>query len=398
MDRLIKRLDCTRDADLSICEPHGIAYQRDMKALISYGAEYFKKVSAYEGNEIAVAVNASRCNLLKKYLPEGATVLDIGAGTGAFVRAAVAAGFAAKGFDVMPETVAILKKADLYSEETSVDGITMWDTIEHLDAPEVRLKRVRRGGHIFVSVPIFEDLNKIRESKHYRPGEHLYYWTRDGFIKWMGWYGFRLLEESSHEIDAGREAIGAFVFVKDLPDYHYFIEQYSTLHAGKFYGASSAELHLDDATWIVRNLKATSIIDYGCGRSDLVTYFYLDGKRRVAKYDPAIFTYKEMPSGGFDLSFCCDVMEHIPFTSVDRVLTELRGLSPVSFFTISLKLARAKLPDGQNAHVTILTRGEWLRWIASYFGRVQELPSKWEHELVLLAGAKVPQPPPKEPQ
>jgi hypothetical protein len=32
----------------------------------------------------------------------------------------------------------------------------------------------------------------------------------------MGLYGFRLLEMSSHEVDAGRESIGAFAFCRDF--------------------------------------------------------------------------------------------------------------------------------------------------------------------------------------
>jgi hypothetical protein len=37
--------------------------------------------------------------------------------------------------------------------------------------------------------------------------------------------------------------------------------------------------------------------------------------------------------------------------------------------------------------VTILTKGEWSRWVASVFGRVKAIPAKHDHELVLLAGA-----------
>jgi hypothetical protein len=104
------------------------------------------------------------------------------------------------------------------------------------------------------------------------------------------------------------------------------------------------------------------------------------------RHDPAIPAFKETPHGRFDLALCCDVLEHVPMASVDRVIAEIRTKSPVALFTISTKLARAKLPDGRNAHVTLLTAGEWERWVADYFGSVQRLPSKFEHELVLLAG------------
>jgi hypothetical protein len=79
-------------------------------------------------------------------------------------------------------------------------------------------------------------------------------------------------------------------------------------------------------------------------------------------------------------------MEHIPMAGVDRVLGELRKLAPVALFTISTKLARAKLPDGRNSHVTILTHREWMRWIKSYFGKLRLLPESTEHQLIVLAG------------
>ncbi len=35
---------------------------------------------------------------------------------------------------------------------------------------------------------------------------------KKGFIAWAALYGFHLIERSTHEIDAGRESIGAFAF------------------------------------------------------------------------------------------------------------------------------------------------------------------------------------------
>lgn len=72
--------------------------------------------------------------------------------------------------------------------------------------------------------------------------------------------------------------------------------------------------------------------------------------------------------------------------SVDRVLREIREKSQRAVFTISTKPSRAKLPDGRNAHVTLLNKGEWTRWLQSYFGRIQEVGTAWEHELLMVAG------------
>ncbi len=390
MDRLIRRFDGVPDEDLMLCEHRGIAYQADMaRGRIGYGDNYLAKIDAYDGSETGKAVNAGRVALLSCHLPAGASVMDIGAGSGAFMRDATAAGFMVKGYEVINQVIERLKKANLWAEDPyQFDAVTLWDTIEHLEDPHLRLQQVRKGAYLFASVPVFEDLKRIRESKHYRPGEHLYYWTIKGFRDWMALYGFRMIEFSRHEMDAGRESIGAFAFRRDLPDYHDHLAAYLEIHSTRHYGSSSAELHLEAIAEIVRSLKPRSILDYGCGRSDLAAHFWLDGERRIERYDPAIPRWKDMPRGMFDLVFCCDVLEHIPMSGVERVLAEVRDKGVIAVFTISTKPARAKLPDGRNAHVTLLTRSEWMRWVSEVFGKLETLPSKWEHELVLLAGTK----------
>lgn len=388
MDSLIKRWHCKPDADLRLVPHRGVAYQADMDAgRVSYGSEYYEKVRAYEGSAIAQAVNNGRLELMDRHLTLDAKVIDVGAGTGDFMRAARAAGFDAYGFEVMKKAISQLKHDGLFADDVSgFDAVTIWDTIEHMEDPELTLRAIRKGARLFVSLPIFDDLGRIRESKHYRPGEHLYYWTEQGFIEWMGLYGFRLLEKSAHETAAGRESIGAFAFVRDLPDYHDHLAAYQQMHSTRYYGGSASELYLEEVAGIVRAFNPASIIDYGCGRSDLAPYFWNDGKRRIARYDPAIPQFKSMPEGDFQLAFVIDVMEHIPMSSVDRVLGEVRAKAESALFTISTKPSRAKLPDGRNAHVTLLTCEEWMRWIADCFGKVKALPSKWEHELMLAAG------------
>lgn len=390
MDRLIKRFGNQKDADLRICAHRGIAYQKDMKAgAIEYGDAYFDHYRKLEGSPVAEKLNAGRCAMLARHAPEGASVIDIGAGCGTFVRAARAWGFDAKGFDIIPKTVQHLKDIGAFAASPEgFDVVTFWDSLEHIEHPESVLKHVKKGGTVLVAIPVFADVTKVRESKHYKPGEHYYYFTPQGFTDWMALYGFRLVETSEHETAAGRESIGAFAFVRDLPDYHDHILAYQEMHAARFYGSSATELHLAAIANVVRDLKPASILDWGCGRSDLVAHFWRDGERRIERYDPAIPALKKTPMGRFDLVLCCDVMEHVPMTSVDRVFSEIKEKGDRVVFTISTKLARAKLPDGRNAHVTLLDAGEWRRWIDDVFGKVKTLPSTLEHELVILAGAK----------
>lgn len=388
MDRLLRRYDCRREEDLVFCEHKGIAYQRDLtKGRVAYDANYLATYDAYAVGPVADRLNAGRVALLARHAEPGATVLDVGAASGQFVRCARSWGFDAKGFDVIPEAVRRLRDADLWAEHPALfDVVTYWDSLEHMDEPELSLGQIRKGGLAIVAVPIMEDITKVRGSKHYKPGEHFLYFEAQGFIDWMALYGFRLLEQSTHETDAGRDSIGAFAFRRDLPDYRDHIAAYGEMHATRHYGSSATELHLMTVARVVKNLKPKSILDFGCGRSDLVAHFWLDGERRIERYDPAIPAWKRMPDGKFDLALACDVMEHIPMAGVDKVLHQIREKSATAVFTISTKPARAKLPDGSNAHCTLLTPTEWARWIKDYFGAIEALRSHSEHELVLLAG------------
>jgi len=219
MNSLIQQYPAVADVDLILCEAHGVAYQADMKAgCVPYDDSYFDKYKSYEDTPIASALNAGRCALLMRHAADGATVLDIGAGCGTFVRQARSWGFGAKGFDIIAKTVEYLRSIDAYADDPAqFDVVTFWDSLEHIENPEELLSRVRHGAHLLVAIPLFPDLSNIRESKHYRPGEHFYYFTAAGFIDWMALNGFRLLEVSDHETSAGRESIGAFAFCKDFP-------------------------------------------------------------------------------------------------------------------------------------------------------------------------------------
>jgi hypothetical protein len=210
MDRFIGGHEFVEDGDLRLCLEDGVAYQWDRSSLIAYDESYFNKCAGYEGGEIALKINAGRVAMVDRHIPRRA-VLDIGIGSGEFIKNRELTW----GTDVNPAALRWLRENRLIADELhSFAGYTMWDVIEHVPTPEDYLRHIAPGAYLFVSIPVFNSLWQIRESKHYRPGEHLYYWTAPGFVGWLKRHGFSLLESSDFETQAGRESIMSFAFVR----------------------------------------------------------------------------------------------------------------------------------------------------------------------------------------
>lgn len=216
MDRFIRQFAAQPDDDLMLCPEHGVAYQRDMTVKVAYDESYFNKCLSYEDQEIARAINAGRVALVDRYAGADSVILDIGIGSGEFIKKRRNT----LGYDVNPTAVAWLKTQGLWSGHwdgyhTRFAGFTFWDVIEHVEEPEDYFRWVKTGGFVFVSLPVFGSLTKIRASRHYRPGEHLYYWTEGGFVAWMRLHGFMLLGRADYETRAGRDSIVSFAFRRD---------------------------------------------------------------------------------------------------------------------------------------------------------------------------------------
>ena len=208
MDRFIATFPAEEDGDLMLCLDHGVAYQKDRDHIVSYDDEYYSKCASYEGQEIANKINAGRIDLVNRFVGVCA-IVDVGIGSGEFLKRRGNT----FGHDVNPVAIEWLKRNDLWAKNlTSAAGASFWDVLEHCPDPGAYLSQINLHAFCFVSIPIFYGLRAIRLSKHYRPGEHLYYWTEDGFVRWMEMHGFMMLEQSRFEIDAGRESIYSFAF------------------------------------------------------------------------------------------------------------------------------------------------------------------------------------------
>lgn len=211
-DRIIKQYPAVPFGDdLMYCYNQDLIYQADTSTSVEYGKEYFENYVNREGSDIANRLNEARCGLTEKYCK---CVLDMGIGSGEFINKSKLKMY---GFDINPYGIEWLKERSIFVDPYKegipdvVDGVTLWDTMEHMEEPNKFLDLIANE-YVFISLPIFANLLALRSSKHYKPGEHYLYFSAKGLIQFMSDSGFDLVEISDGETRAGRESILAFVF------------------------------------------------------------------------------------------------------------------------------------------------------------------------------------------
>ncbi len=173
--------------------------------LVPYDAAYFAKYLIMDETITGLELTRARVDMVQRHFT--GTGVDIGIGGGRFVEES---GW--MGYDVNRDAIGWLQENGLYLNPYSriVDAITCWDSLEHIPEPEKLLKQVDKW--LFVSMPIYTDSADCLQSKHFRPGEHIHYFTHEGFIKFCAENGFELVEFNIQEIDLGRENITSFAF------------------------------------------------------------------------------------------------------------------------------------------------------------------------------------------
>lgn len=135
-----------------------------------YDQKYFEKYREMAKSEKAKRIYSTRWDLIQKYLTSG-DILDYGCGPGAFNQAGPD-NFKKYGYDINPACgFSLLPFKDW-------DAVTFWDSLEHIpDFPEV-VKRLKPK-YLFITCPNLEAVKcPITEWRHYRPGEHLYYFDK----------------------------------------------------------------------------------------------------------------------------------------------------------------------------------------------------------------------------
>ena len=165
------------DDTLSECVTCGHLFQSDLKVTQVYDKHYIEV--RYDAYETTPLMSHLRLGIVTA-VAHGPKLLDVGYGNGDFIKAACKAGFDGFGNDVHGADYGV-KEIDLHADmlaQTKWDVVTFFDSIEHITTFEVIRDLGRRTHTIIVSIPRKPSYFPCElDWRHYRPGEHLHYFS-----------------------------------------------------------------------------------------------------------------------------------------------------------------------------------------------------------------------------
>lgn len=221
-------------------EPYWPAHGIMLFSCLDCGHQYFERMprnlgEVYEGEAYLNQSKASylsnvdyrlrrfaaeRLDILATHKPfaGGQCLLDVGCGTGWFLRAAKERGYVVSGFEFSAALARFtaasvgcrVYDSDLGAITARFDFITLFDVIEHVPQPLQTLREVRStlkpGGVVLVFCPNFDSI-AIRaaraESNLVMPTRHLSYFTKSSVQRLCALAGMRLLWFNTAGIDIG---------------------------------------------------------------------------------------------------------------------------------------------------------------------------------------------------
>jgi len=185
------------------CDALGIGYLPSNG--YEYGMKYWKHYVECSNTEFGKKLTDLRVTFTKDNGVKSSEVCDVGVGAGQFVSA-----MGCKGTDINPFAVEWLKKNNAYTTDLkNFRSLTLWDVIEHIDDPTDLLANVE---NVVMSTPIYANLASCLLSKHFKPGEHIWYFTQEGVNNFMRVFGFVQTNSSDFETVLGRDKIFSYCF------------------------------------------------------------------------------------------------------------------------------------------------------------------------------------------
>ncbi|WP_277972432.1 methyltransferase domain-containing protein [Pantoea agglomerans] len=171
-----------------------------------YDRHYFANYQRLASTQMGHALTRSRIDLVARHYD--GPLLDVGIGAGQFVATRPTTA----GYDVNPAGIEWLKSrgswADLYAGTWA--ALTFWDALEHIDDPGAAVSRAAKW--VFVSIPVFHNMEHLLQSRHFKKDEHIWYFTHAGLLRWFDAQGFDCREWNEAETTLGRDGIHSYAF------------------------------------------------------------------------------------------------------------------------------------------------------------------------------------------
>lgn len=175
-----------------------------------YGVEYYENLlEMYAGSMEKISM--IRWGVIAQL--EAQTILDYGSGNNAFSL------FRPDGVIIDSYDIGTIGKNVSYPQtgirHQEYDLICLWDVIEHVnwksEPDNDMLDAIGRSQALAATIPILPEGQELETWKHYKPGEHLTYFTVGEFLIFMSKLGFELLYHEQPECPP-RQDIHTFMF------------------------------------------------------------------------------------------------------------------------------------------------------------------------------------------
>jgi len=196
--------------NLTRCERCRHIFQSDLRVSMVYDGDYAHQYDRRPHAEMSCL----RWEFIQQHLAlrQGSKILDVGYGNGAFLHHARRAGMEVFGIDLHGEEFGITEVG--YGSPIHYDLVCFFDSIEHF--PQFHDVFRLDARHVILSIPDPPNLllSEPTRWRHFKPGEHLHYFSRESLDLLADGWGMRLKIAEGHPEDAirGKLAIEGCVY------------------------------------------------------------------------------------------------------------------------------------------------------------------------------------------
>ena len=177
------------------------------------------------------------------------------------------------------------------------------------------------------------------------------------------------------------------IFSKNNPSEQYIklTEDYKSIHisgtanrsAKDTYNGLSTINFADIIKKIIKKNNCKTLFDYGSGKGDRYYNKSFLGEKeypplkdfwgiKETLFDPGVPFPKPKENESFDIVISIDVLEHIPYQDLGWVIEEIFSYSKnIIFLNVACYAASAKLPNGDNAHVSLFDPWWWCGFVSA---------------------------------